>query len=261
MNKNRAINFRPRGAIFDVDDTLLDNKPGRPGHGLHEKSRLAAAREAGQRHNIPHLEQLSIEDNLRAFLTASEHSIQAAVWNILLMTKQVNRKTIDPHNSLLREIIARKDELYEAILRDEGEEVLGATQFIQLLTTQHNPRLAIASMGNRRNVDFFLRKTNLKDLFPDDRIKTKELVAHAKPHPEAFNLAFDSLQLPESDRQFVCAFEDDPHGIASARAAGLFTCAIGTRFTPEYLLALETPPHVALATFDEFIDWFNLDRQ
>ncbi|HEX3568200.1 MAG TPA: hypothetical protein VHT70_00810 [Candidatus Saccharimonadales bacterium] len=39
-----TINFKVKGAIFDVDDTLLDNKPGNPGFGLHERARLAAAR-------------------------------------------------------------------------------------------------------------------------------------------------------------------------------------------------------------------------
>ena len=51
------IDFEIKGAIFDVDDTLLDNKPGVPGQGLHERARLAAIREAGERHRI---EPLSI---------------------------------------------------------------------------------------------------------------------------------------------------------------------------------------------------------
>ena len=36
------INFEVKVAIFDVDDTLLDDKPGIPGQGVHEQSRHAA---------------------------------------------------------------------------------------------------------------------------------------------------------------------------------------------------------------------------
>lgn len=52
-----------------------------------------------------------------------------------------------------------------------------------------------------------------------------------------FILAFDSLKLPETAGKFVCVFEDDPRGIMAARAAGLFVCAIGTRYTGIYDVA------------------------
>ncbi len=256
------IDFEPKGAIFDVDDTLLDNKPGNPGYGLHEKARLAAAREAGERHDIDLLKTLSVEDNLEAFMSAPVHTLEAAVWNILLMTGQADSEMINTNNPLLKEIVARKDELYKDILLSEGEEVPGATRFVKLLAANGiEGKLAIASTAIRRDVDLFLGKAGLKSLFPDDRIKTKESIIHAKPNPEVFNLAFDSLELPESSRRFVCAFEDDPRGIMAARAAGLFVCAIGTRYTPEYMMSLEVPPHVAFSTFDEFAVWFNLNKE
>ena len=59
------IDFTVKGAIFDVDDTLLDNEPGLAEDSLHARSRLAAIREAGIRHKIPSLAHLSREDNLR----------------------------------------------------------------------------------------------------------------------------------------------------------------------------------------------------
>lgn len=256
------IDFEPQGAIFDVDDTLLDNKPGNPGYGLHEKARLAAVREAGERHGIDSLKSLSVEDNLEAFMSAPVHTLEAAVWNILLMTGQADSEVISAGNPLLEEIVARKDELYKDILLNEGEEVPGATMFVRSLATSGlEEKLAIASTAIRRDVDLFLDKVELKSLFPDDRIKTKESITHAKPNPEVFNLAFDSLKLPESSRRFVCAFEDDPRGIMAARAAGLFVCAIGTRYKPEYMMSLEIPPHVAFSNFDEFAVWFNVNKE
>lgn len=55
------IDFEVKGAILDVDDTLLDNKPGVPGQGLHERSRLAAAHTVGKEHSIPALEELTAQ--------------------------------------------------------------------------------------------------------------------------------------------------------------------------------------------------------
>lgn len=256
------IDFVVKGAIFDVDDTLLDNKPGDPGHGLHERARLRAAHEAGDRHNIDLLRNLSVKDNLDAFLNAPVHTLDAAVWQILLMTGQADSDVINKDNILLREIVDRKDDLYKDILLAEGDEVPGAMRFVRALAASGVENdMAIASSAIRRDVDIFLKKMSLNKLFPDTRVKTKESITHPKPNPEVFNIAFTALNLPESDRAFVCAFEDDPRGIMAARAAGLFVCAIGTRYAPEYLMALEVPPHVALATYDEFMDLFHLPKE
>ena len=43
----KMFDFTVYGAIFDVDDTLLDNEPGLAEDSLHARSRLAAIREAG----------------------------------------------------------------------------------------------------------------------------------------------------------------------------------------------------------------------
>ncbi len=256
-----SIQFEVRGAVFDVDDTLLDNKPGNPGYGLHEQARLAAAREAGKRHNISGLENLSVEDNLEAFMSAPVHTLEAAVWNILVMTGQADSEVLNKGNILLQEIVARKDELYKDLLVNEGEEVPGASQFVRALAASGiESRMAIASTAIRRDVDIFLGKMGLVSLFPGARIKTKESITHPKPNPEVFNLAFNSLDLPEADRPYVCAFEDDPRGIMAARAAGLYVCAIGTRYSIDQMMSLEVPPHVAFATYDEFMSWFNLDQ-
>jgi hypothetical protein len=106
-----------------------------------------------------------------------------------------------------------------------------------------------------------VRALALRDLLLDRQKLSVLLGQLPKDVREVFNLAFDSLELPESSRRFVCAFEDDPRGIMAARAAGLFVCAIGTRYTPEYMMSLEVPPHVAFSTFDEFAVWFNLNKE
>src|ERR1700721_4737511 len=108
--KRKKIDFIVKGAIFDVDDTLLDNKPRDPALGLHERARLAAAHEVGKLHGIDALENLSVKDNLEAFVNAPVHTLEAAVWNILLITGQADSQVINKNNILLQEIVARKNE-------------------------------------------------------------------------------------------------------------------------------------------------------
>lgn len=242
-----------------MDDTLLDNKPGVLGQGLHERSRLAAVHTIGEKYGIEQLVHMSAEDNLAAFMTAQAHTIEAAVWNMFVRAGLVNSEIMDKDNRLLLEIVKLKDILHETILINEATEVPGAVNFVRKLAAAgHQDTLAIASSATRRDVNLFLGKVGLTSLFPSERVKTIETITHPKPHPEVFNAAFDSLHLPESDRFKVCAFEDDPRGIAAAHAAGLYVCAITTRFSRNNLLSLESPPQLVADSYAEFGELFGL---
>lgn len=247
------IEFEPLGGIFDVDDTLLDNKPGVPGSGLHERSRLAAVQEAGLKYGIPALENLSDEDNLRGFLEAPVHTLEAAVWNILYMTGVADSEVLNPEHPLLREIVARKNELHEPILLEFGTEVPGSTDFVRQFAKIESVdgRVAVASTAVRRDVDLYFGMVGLSDIFIAERIITKEVIERPKPNPEAFTKAFEALGLSKNDLQYVCAFEDDPRGIMSAKAAGLYVCAITTRFSFDELHALEVAPDFVATSYDE----------
>lgn len=253
------IDFEVKGVLFDVDDTLLDNKPGVPGHGLHERSRLAAAHQVGKKYGITRLENLTVQENLDAFLTAPVHTLEAAVWNILTISGEADSEVINLDHPLLKEIVQLKNELHEDVLREHGKEVPGAVAFVQgLAALGLQDKLAIASMAVRRDVNLFLDMTGLTPLFPAERIQTVENVTHPKPHPEVFNLAFESLHLPESARGSVCAFEDDPRGIIAAKAAGLFTCAITTRFNRSVFESLEIAPDLIADSYQEFSELFGI---
>jgi beta-phosphoglucomutase-like phosphatase (HAD superfamily) len=248
-----------QGAIFDVDDTLLSNHPGGAVHGLHELSRLAAAHEVGRRHDNPGLQAFTLEQCTQAFRDAKVHTLQAAVWQTLIMTGEVPDTDIDPAHPLLNEMMTLKDELHEVVLRERGEEVPGATAFVrQLAVAGLEGKIAIASTACHRDIDIFLAMSGLDVLFPDDKIISRERFTHGKPHPEAFNLAFAALHLPESARPNVVAFEDDPRGVMSAKAAGLFTCGITTRFSREELGALSVPPDLIADSYQEFAELFGM---
>jgi beta-phosphoglucomutase-like phosphatase (HAD superfamily) len=53
-------------------------------------------------------------------------------------------------------------------------------------------------------------------------------------------------------RRYVVAFEDDPRGIMSAKAAGLYTCAITTCYSRQLLAELEVPPDLIADSFAQF---------
>lgn len=254
------MHFKIKGAIFDVDDTLLDNKPGVPGRGLHERSRLAAVHAVGKELNVPELEALTVQQNLDAFITASVHTLEAAVWNTLVITGVADSEVINLENPILQKIVALKNELHKDILREHGEGVPGAVAFVKALSKNGlKDKLAIASTAIRQDVDIFFQMTGLDKYFSDDHIKTKESITHPKPNPEVFNLAFSSLGLIEADKKFVCAFEDDPRGIMSAKSAGLYTCAITTRFNRETLESLEVPPDLIADSYQEFAKFFGVN--
>lgn len=245
-----------RGVIFDVDETLLDNGNGRFSQldrPLHERARLQAIHEAGKRHHLPALLAITPAQNLAGFLEAPVHSFEGAVWHLLYTVGTVDTEAIDPNNQLLQEIVTRKDDLYETLLRTEGKPLPGAVEFVQWLGNQGlADHMAIASTAIRRDINIFLEMTNLNPYFPAKRIIAKDSVTHTKPHPEAFDRAFRSLGLPDSLREKVLAFEDNPRGIMSAKTAGLHTCAITNVFSREAFTASETPPDLIADSFDEF---------
>ena len=245
-----------KGAIFDVDETLLDTGGGRHSdarYALHEQARQQAIQEAGERHGISQLVSLTPEENLQGFLEAPVHSLEGAVWHIMYMKGVVTTDEVEPANPLLREMVARKDELFEALLRSSGKPIAGAVAFVHWLAANGlQDRLAVASTAIRRDIDIFLEMTGLHEQFPSERIISKQDVTHVKPNPEAFDKAFLALGLPENARSHVLAFEDNPRGIMSAKAAGLFTCGITVVLPREELLALEVAPDLVADSFGEF---------
>ena len=241
------------GVIFDVDDTLLDNKERDPRGSLHQRSRLAAIHAVGKQRSLPQLEALTPEENYVTFHTAKTHSLEGAIWNMLHIKGVVDTDMVDLEHEILREIADLKNELHEVILRTEGEEVPGASTFVKSLAKYGLAgKMAIASTAVRRDIDLFLEMYGLLDLFPPDRIIDKHQVTHMKPHPEVFEKAFETLGLPARLKRKVAVFEDDPRGIASAKAAGLYVFAITTVHDRKKLEELEMRPDVIADSYAEF---------
>lgn len=252
------VNFTEvKGAIFDLDDTLLDNGPlEEPAKWLHARSRLAAIHEVADKYDIQPLLEVTPEENIKGFLTASVHSSLGAVWNVMYMKELVSDPTVDPSHSLYplaERITMRKDELHEAVLREFGVELPGASRFLKTLAVNGLAKhMALATSAIQRDISIVLDKYNWHEYFPPNRIISAEKVTKHKPDPECFDLAFQSLELPDSVRRNVLAFEDNPRGIQSAKAAGLFVCAITSRLGADDPAMRAAQPDLIANSYDEF---------
>ena len=76
-------------------------------------------------------------------------------------------------------------------------------------------KIGLATNSIRLTTETMMRYAGLFDYF--DLILTNEDVHHPKPHPEIYLTASTSFNLSPSE---VLVFEDNHHGIQSARAAG-----------------------------------------
>ncbi len=257
--KTPKIDFVPLGAIFDMDDTLLNNYPVKGDMGLHERARFFALKEVGQKHAIPELIETTEEQNKHVIRRAMEHSVEGGIWQLFYELGLVTVRTIDHEHPLLREITARKHDLYEPILAEFGAPFPQAVEFVQAMYVLTDGKIAIASGAKRRDILTFLEITGLGAYFLPERIFGRENYSHSKPNPESFDVAFTALGVADGERARVVAFEDDPKGIESAKTAGLFTCAITTRFDKQALESEPITPDVIAEDYVSFAQMFGIE--
>ena len=256
MNK---LTFSPVGAIFDVDDTLLNNYPDTLELGLHEQARLMAIHEIGKERGIAELADTSVEQNKTVIRRAQEHSVEGGIWQLFYELGLVDTPIIDHTNELVRLIAKRKHELYDPILVSYGMPLPGAVNFVKALSLITDGRIAIASGAQRNNVMTFLETSGLAEVFPSNQIICRQDFARAKPDPESFLTAFNTLGLSINQLGQVIAFEDDPKGVESAKRAGLYVCAITSRYTADELKNAAYPPDLVRGSYVEFARDFGVE--
>ncbi len=251
------IDFEVKGAIFDLDDTLADNLE-HTGQGLHELSRLKAVNQFGVEIGHEGLANYPAELNSTAFRRAQHHTLEGGLWVVFSDVGLVtDEDEYNPSHEYYVAIGQIKNNFYEEIFREHGRPIPGAEQFLELLQQQEIP-LAMATTASRDHVEMFLEVCNFGRFFRPERIKAREDFTQPKPHPEVFNLAFESLGLPEAVRAQTLAFEDDPRGIRAAKEAGLFVCGITSRFNADELLGQPVAPDLVADSYARFREMLGL---
>jgi HAD superfamily hydrolase (TIGR01509 family) len=111
-------------------------------------------------------------------------------------------------------------------------------------------KLGVASSSSRDWVAGHLERLALLPLF--DHLSCGDMVAMTKPHPELYQTALASLQI---DPHEAIAFEDSPHGVTAAKAAGIFCVAVPNLVTKQLAFAHADLRLSSLAevTFDELV--------
>lgn len=144
----------------------------------------------------------------------------------------------------LAELIARKAELFQEVIREGFSPYPGVVELIRFLHRAGTP-LAICSGALRSDILPILEMLHISDCF--DVIVTADDVAKSKPDPECYRIAFQKLRQCRSDSRFdqdnTCAIEDTPAGISAASAAGLRVIAVTNSYTAEQLRGADRIVH------------------
>jgi beta-phosphoglucomutase len=198
-----------RAAIFDFDGVIVDSEP------LHFRAMQEALLGEGIRITEDEYYGLYLAyDDRGALRLALEHHGQAA----------------EP--ARLEALVGRKEERFEAVLRDVAF-FPGAADLVRSLGARMP--LAIASGARHAEIEAILVAGGLHDAF--GAIVGADDVRRTKPDPEPYLTAMARL-LPRAPnlRPGEClAFEDSVPGILSAKGAGMKVVAVAHSYPAEKL--------------------------
>ncbi len=195
-----------RGAIFDMDGTLVDNS------AVHIRAFDIFCRRYGVEEWRDKLSQ--------AFGMGNDDILRRIMPEEVIRTKGLVALA-DEKEAIYREIYAPVirpvDGLIDLLKRLRGDGV----------------RCAVGSSGCRANVDFVLDKCGIAEFF--DVIVSGDRVRKCKPDPEIYLTAAAGLELHPGE---CVVFEDAGAGIESARKAGVGrVVALTTTLSREALIA------------------------
>jgi HAD superfamily hydrolase (TIGR01509 family) len=122
------------------------------------------------------------------------------------------------------------------------------------LTEKASIEQAVVTNAPRENAEHMLRILQLTHVFPI--VILAEDAPPGKPDPAPYQLGLSRLGV---DSQNAIAFEDSPSGIRSAIAAGIYTVAIASSHSPEYLIAAGA--NMAIPDFNSPQLWELLDKK
>ena len=187
-----------RAVIFDFDGVLIDSE------GLQYKAYSEVLAGFGV--------EVSVEEYARHWIAAGRGPEYAV---------EKYQLKIEPND--LRQL---KHPVYHQILRREVTLMPFVKETLGELSGTHP--LAIATNSNLQDVSFVIEDFDLGDFFRV--VTTREDYARAKPCPDAFLAAAESLGFPPSE----CLVIEDAHkGVLAAQAAGIPVIAVPNQYTAD----------------------------
>ena len=211
-----------RGAIFDMDGTLVDNS------AVHVRAFEIFCERYGVGGWCEKLSQafgMGNDDILRAIMPAE-----------IIQDKG------------LAALADEKEAIYREIYAPTIRPVEGLADLLERLR-KAGIRCAVGSSGCRTNIDFVLDKCGIEGCF--DAIVSGDRVTHCKPDPEIYLTAADALGLKPAE---CVIFEDAKAGIEAARRAGAGRIVTLTTTLSREVLAAETATNLIIDTFADIAD-------
>jgi len=210
-----------RGAIFDLDGTIVDNMP------IHVEAFAIFA----ERHGLP---PLTLGDRKR--LDGRRNSD--------IFPDLFGRPLSGAEQAAYAE---EKEALYRSLSTGRLSPVGGLIELLDRLEARAIP-LGVATSAPPDNVSHTLAQLGLSSRLT--RITRSDQVPRGKPFPDVFLEAARRLGVAPAD---CVAFEDAPIGITAARAAGMQTVAVSNSFAPEVFLAPSVGADVVVKDFEEYL--------
>ncbi|MCI9244446.1 MAG: HAD family phosphatase [Alistipes sp.] len=211
-----------RGAVFDMDGTLVDNS------AVH----VRAFEIFCERYGVHDWQ----EKLAQAFGMGNDDIMRRIMPEEIIRQKGL-AALADEKEAIYREIYAPTIRPVEGLA-----DLLGRLRAVGV-------RLAVGSSGCRTNIDFVLEKCGIEGCF--DVIVSGDRVAHCKPDPEIYLTAAAELGLNPVE---CVVFEDAKAGIESARRAGAGRIVALTTTLPREVLAAETAADMIVNNFAEVED-------
>jgi beta-phosphoglucomutase len=211
-----------RGAIFDLDGTIVDNMP------IHAEAFAIFV----TRHGLP---PLTLADR-RRLDGKRNRDIFPDLFGRPLAEEE------------LAEYADEKESLYRTLSRGRLTPLAGLGHLLGRLE-EAGVHLGIATSAPPENVAHTLAELGLLTRFA--AVARSDEVPRGKPSPDVFLEAARRLGVPAAE---CIAFEDAPMGIAAAAAAGMTTVALTTSFSAEIFDASAPRPDRVVRDFDEFLD-------
>jgi len=188
-----------RGAIFDMDGTMVDNMM------VHHRAWQRVLEE----HGLP----LDLEE-----VRQKIHGINEEILERLFGDKYTPEER--------SKISWQKESMYREIFLKDLRLIDGCGDFIQSLHQQQVP-MVVASAAPPENVDFVLDNLDIRHYFK--ATFHSKSVSFGKPHPEIFLKACAAINLEPAD---CVVFEDSPTGAKASANAGCQTVIITTTHEP-----------------------------